>query len=177
MRRIVLLGVAGHFDIQAIQLGIAQSFEGRGRRLEELFDGLTELVVLNQHSLNGKPRIELNITYRLMVGWIGHRHIKLVASSLQRQSAVLAHQLLTDQFLRLGFFVQRPQIKERNTKLLTGDIDKHPTFDQLVLHQPSHQRRGYARLAAGPAVRFFVELAGKNQLAGQTAEGAFSFIG
>ena len=67
MRRIVLFGIAGHFDIRrpARNRSIPRVTRQPIRRT---FDGFTELVILNQHGLDGKPRIELDVTDRLMIG-------------------------------------------------------------------------------------------------------------
>ncbi len=135
---IVVLRLSGDLDIEPTQVGIAKPVKCSSRRLEELLNCFAKFVVLDQHGLDRQPSIKLDVAYRLVIGRVGNRHIKLVAAPLQRQCAVLTHQLLADKILWLGIPVQRAEVEERHAELFCGDIAQNTSPYQLVLNQPGN---------------------------------------
>ncbi|MCY1299250.1 hypothetical protein D9M70_487720 [compost metagenome] len=159
------------FDIQSIEIDIGQVFEAPARTLEQLLDGVAELVVLHQDGLGGQPGAELHVGDGLVVGGVGEPDEQLVAAAPERNDAVLAHQFLADQLPGHAFPVEAAQVAEGHAELLGGQLGQRPALHQLVLHQVGHQRQLVAlrlqlRLLGAP----FIEQLGKDQLAGEARE-------
>ncbi|MCY1432883.1 hypothetical protein D9M71_488920 [compost metagenome] len=170
-RRFFLL-LAALFDIHAVEIDLAEILHAAAGVVEELVDGLAELVVFDQQGFHRQPSAELDVADGLLVGGVGDADEQKVAAAQQRQHAVLADQFLADQLLGLHLLIQRLQLKQRQAELLGSHLGQRPRLDQLVLHQVADQRdlvaqRFGLRLLGGLGIQQF----GEHQLAGQAGEG------
>ncbi|MCY1417448.1 hypothetical protein D9M71_329830 [compost metagenome] len=89
----VLLVVVDRLDINAVQINVSKVLHAAVGGVEELLDGITQLVVLDQNGLGIEAGAELDIGDGLVVGRVGNAHEQLVAPAPEGQGAVLAHQL------------------------------------------------------------------------------------
>ncbi|MNZ93256.1 hypothetical protein D3C78_1123150 [compost metagenome] len=145
-------------DIQPFQIDIGQIIQSACRALEQLLDGITELVVLDQDGLGGQAGTELHIGNGLVVGRVGEANEQLVAATPKRNHPMLAHQLFADQLLRHAFSIQTVQVAIGDTELFRRQFSQRPALHQPVLHEVGHQRQFVAlRLLLRLLGAFFIE--------------------
>ncbi|MDT4806976.1 hypothetical protein FQZ97_398160 [compost metagenome] len=89
----VLLVFVDRLDVHAIQVNISEVLHAAAGGVEELLDGIAQLVVFDQDGLGVQAGAELDIGNGLVVGGVGDAHEQLVAPAPERQGAMLANQL------------------------------------------------------------------------------------
>ncbi len=99
-----------------------------------------QLVILDQHHLDGELAAKGHIIDSLLVGRIGKRDEKLVAPFAQRQEVMLLHQLLVDDVFRQLLLVDGCEIEKGHTKLLGCQLCQRATLHQPLLNEIGHQR-------------------------------------
>ncbi|MCY1549339.1 hypothetical protein D9M68_855020 [compost metagenome] len=67
----IMLIVIDCFNVHAIQVDVPKIFHAAICALEELLDGIAQLVILDQDGFGVQAGAELNIGYSLMVGGVG----------------------------------------------------------------------------------------------------------
>jgi len=167
----VLPAVVDRLDVQPVEIDIGHFLQAGGVGVEEFFDGVGELVVLDQNGFGAQPGAELNVVDRLMIARVGNPHEQFVAASPEGQGVVLAHQFFADQAFGLGFLVEAVEVEKCHAEMLRGNFRDLPALHQFVLHQVTDQRQAIAlRLLPGLLGTLFREQFGLDQLLGQTAQ-------
>ncbi|MNX81644.1 hypothetical protein D3C86_1133390 [compost metagenome] len=168
----VLTLVIDGLDVQAFEVDIGHVFQAGPMGVEELLDGVAELVVLHEDGFGRKPGTELDVVDGLVIGRVGNPHEQFVASAPEGQRVVLADQFLADQALGLNLRVQGMKVQQGHAEMLRGDLGDLAAFDQFVLNQIADQGDAVALGLLGRLLRAFVsEQLGQDQLLGQAAEG------
>ncbi len=101
-------------DLHVLEIG--NVLERRAARLDDLRDGLAELVVLDDDGLGNEIGLEAHFLQRLQVGGIGNGAVELVAALVQRQDAPRLRDLEVDVFLVDLVGVEARQVEQRRAE-------------------------------------------------------------
>src|SRR6185437_8831961 len=102
----------------------------RARRLDDLDDGLRELVVLDDDGLDDEVRLEAHLVERLQVGGVGRCHVQTVAALVQRQNAPRLGYPGVEVFPVDLVEIEAGEVEQRNAERARGEHGK------LVRRQP-----------------------------------------
>ncbi|MDT4855080.1 hypothetical protein FQZ97_894200 [compost metagenome] len=73
--------IIDRFDIHAIQVDVTQVLHAASCAIEELLDGIAQLVVFHQDGFGVQAGTELDIGYCLVIGRVGNGDEQLIASA------------------------------------------------------------------------------------------------
>src|SRR5262249_27348926 len=106
---------AGDVEVFEIESGLVlgELRHGRVGLLHGLVDGLLQLVVLDDDGLDAETGLELDLIDGVQVGGIRDAQEQALATAVQRQAAVLLHQLVLHQLDRIEVDVVRVEVVKR----------------------------------------------------------------
>ena len=106
-------------DFHVLEVG--HVLERRAARLDELGDGLPELVVLDDDGLGNEIGLEAHFLQRLQVGGIGNGAEQLVAALVKRQHAPRLRDLEVDVFLLDLVGIEAREVEQRRAEGARGE--------------------------------------------------------
>ncbi len=145
-RRVLDLGAflverdnAAFLEVELQVLHRGHLAQRRALRLDELGNGLRELVVLDHHRFDDEVRLEPDLLERLEVGGIRGRDVETVAALVQRQNPPRLRHLEIDQLLVDLIEIERGQVHQRHAERARaegGDLRRgHPLALEELLDE------------------------------------------